>query len=428
MIYKNVFKTFFNVYDTSGNYHDGFIQNMDFSAYVDLTMLNDLSKTILDSFIYNEFSSRIVLSRWKNYMTYNPSLKRYEIDPRFYSNAVIALYVYLAKKEKFFNILTSDFRSLSANETETINYGQKATARNYGATLKTNVFDRVVVELSKGTETENRGTHTDTLNNGAHTDTERLGMYTNGETIGARSDSETIGSRSDSQTIGSRSDSETIGARSDSQTIGARSDGETIGSRTDSETRTEKDFPFDAVAFVNKGQTEVSKTQGAQTNSSSIGQQSNSSSIGAQNNSSSIGQQNNSSSIGAQNNSSSIGQQENTLTFGARVNTEEYGAQSNSTIYGAQENTRSYGKTTNETLGRTDTEAGASHSDSETVSARIDTKTRTKVILIDPEKYFEIQKELSEKNLYTLFSEAVNECFLNDCFEFQALENGGVII
>ena len=40
------------------------------------------------------------------------------------------------------------------------------------------------------------------------------------------------------------------------------------------------------------------------------------------------------------------------------------------------------------------------------------------VLIIAPEKYYKIQKELAEKNIYTLFSQAVNECFLNNCFDF----------
>lgn len=367
MIRNKLFKTYFDIYDTDGTFHGGFIQNFDLTAYVDFTMLNDLSAAILDAYVYNELSKRVVLDHWKKFLRWSEERKRFEIVPRFYTDATNALYVYLATKQKFFEVLETDFRSLSAQETETVNFGSKTTGRVYGEKAKTNVFDKVVVELSKGTETENRATHTDTETRGAHSDTETRDAYT---------------------------DSESIGTHTDSETRGAHTDNESKGAQTNSNTRTEKVFPFDAAAFVNDTQTEESGTNGAQSNSMAYGAQSNSTQYGAQSNS---------------------------TQYGEQEKTTAYGSQSNSTQYGAQENTRSFGKTTTETKTRTDTQTDGAHTDNETISAHIDTRTRTKVILLSPEKYFEIQKELSDKNVYTLFKQAIDECFLNDCF-FQALE------
>ena len=38
------------------------------------------------------------------------------------------------------------------------------------------------------------------------------------------------------------------------------------------------------------------------------------------------------------------------------------------------------------------------------------------------------QKELAEKNIYTLFSQAVDECFLNNCFDFSEHDRWGCIV
>lgn len=338
MLMNKVFKSFFNCYDTLGVLHTGFVQSLDLSAYTDLTMLNDLSSLIIDNYLYNELKNRVVLSRWKEYLVWDETTKRFIIKPDFYNEAVVAIYVYLAKQQKFFDILETDFRSLSAQESETVNFGSKLTSKVNGEKLKTNVFDNVVVELSKGTETENRGTHTDTENLGTHTDSETKGQYT---------------------------------------------DTENIGQQTNGSTKTDKIFPFDAVAFVNDTQSEETSTNGAQINSTQ---------------------------------------------YGAQSNSTIFGAQSNSNVYGAQENTRSFGKTTNETKTHTDTERHSAYTDNETVSAHIDSKTKTKVLILSPEKYFEIQKELAEKNIYTLFSQAVNECFLNDNFEFCECDKWGCIV
>ena len=356
MLMNKVFKTFFNRYDTSGVYHNGFIQSIDLTSYTDLTMLNDLSTAIIDSYLYNELCNRVVLDRWKKYLVWDETLKRFNIKPEFYTDAVVAIYVYLAKQQKFFEILETDFRSLSVQETETVNYGARTTIKGIGERLKTNVFDNVVVELSKGTETESKGTHTDTLSKGTHTDSENKGAHT------------------------------------DNESKGTYTDNENIGAQTNSNTKTDSIFPFDAAAFVNDTKSEESTTNGAQVNSTVHGAQANS------------------------------------MSYGAQANSTIYGAQENTNVYGAQENSKTYGKTTNETKTHTDTERHSSTSDNESISAHIDTKTRTKTLIISPEKYYEIQNELAEKNIYTLFSQAIDECFLNNCFDFSEHDKWGCIV
>jgi hypothetical protein len=464
MIGNKLFKNYFNRYDKNDVLHDGFIQSMNFSAYTDLTMLNDLSSVIIDSYLYNELKNRIMLSRWKKFLTWDETKKDFIIDPTFYTDAVVALYVYLAKSQKFFDILTANFSSLSATELEQINHGSRSTGRVYGEALKTNVYDKVTVELMRGTETENRGTHTDsksygahtdtethatytdTVNEGAYTDTETHAQYTETENKGLHTDTETKGAHTDTETKGAHTDSETRPTYTDTDNVGTHTDQENKGAQSNSTTTTNSVYPYDASAFVPDTKTEEGTSLGAQNNSTVYGAQVNSTVHGEQVVNKSFAQQVNTTQYAEQINTTGYGAQENTTThgqqqitnvngaqsqsnvYGAQEITNAYGAQSNSEIYGAQENTKSFGKTTNETKTRTDTETKGAHTDNETVSAFIDTKSRTKVILLSPDKYFEIQKELAEKNVYTLFAEAIDACFLNDNFEFQALEKWGCII
>lgn len=410
MIMKDVFKTYFDRYDTQGVFHTGFIQSIDLSSYVDFTFINDLSTAIVDSFLFNEFSNRVVLDRWKKYMKWDKDNKRFVIDPTFYTNSVNALYVYLAKSEKFFSILNTNFSTLSATEIETINHGARTGSKSYGAQTIGRDYDKVVIELMRGTETENKGTHTDTETLGAHTDTETHGTYT---------DTENKGSHTDTENHATYKDTENLGARSDSESLGQRIDSETVGAQTNGTTKTEKIHPFDALDFVDDTQSVESVSNGAQSNGKTTGAQANSSTTGAQTNETTYGAQQVTNIVGAQSNSN---------VYGAREITNIKGGQENSTVHGAQENTKTFGKTSNETKARADAETRGAHTDNESISAYIDTKNRTKVLILSPEKYYMILKEFADKNIYTLFADAVKDCFLSDVYTFQALENGGVIL
>ena len=392
MILKNVFKTYFDRYDTQGVFHNGFIQSIDLSSYVDFTFLNDLSTAIVDSYLFNEFSNRIVLDRWKKFMKWDTENKRFIIDPTFYTNAVNALFVYLAKSEKFYGILNTNFSTLSATEMETINHGARSGSKSYGAQTIGRDYDKVVVELMRGTETENHATHTDTQTKGQYTDVETNATYTDTENVGAHTETLDKDSFTDTENVGQRIDSETI------------------GSQTNSGTKTEQIHPFDANDFVDDTHTIENTTNGAQTNGTTQG---------AQTNSNVHGEQSETTSFSAQTNSN---------VYGAREKTNDFGEQETVTEYGAIENTKSFGKTSNETKARSDAETKGAHTDNESISAYIDTKTRTKVLILSPEKYYMILQELADKNIYTLFADAVNSCFLSDVYEFQALENGGIII
>ena len=85
-----------------------------------------------------------------------------------------------------------------------------------------------------------------------------------------------------------------------------------------------------------------------------------------------------------------IGSHKDTVTDKAHSDTD-------STI--AHTDTNTYGDVTNTTDER---------EDKNTIKTHTDTKTRTKVILIPPEKYYEIYKELLQHNVYDIMKECVN--------------------
>lgn len=96
----------------------------------------------------------------------------------------------------------------------------------------------------------------------------------------------------------------------------------------------------------------------------------------------------------------------------------------------AQTNTDTWGDTGTETAAREDTESVGQHTDTETRNQRTDTKTRaqredteeikaytdterhTRFIILSPDKYYAIQKELAELGVYELMRKAVEDTML----------------
>lgn len=83
------------------------------------------------------------------------------------------------------------------------------------------------------------------------------------------------------------------------------------------------------------------------------------------------------------------------------------GDETTETVHGAQTVTNTYGDTVSTTGSRTDERSEATHTD---------TRTTDKVVIMSPEKFFEIQKELSDIGAYSLMRDAVNECFCLEIF------------
>ena len=87
---------------------------------------------------------------------------------------------------------------------------------------------------------------------------------------------------------------------------------------------------------------------------------------------------------------------------------------------------------TDTTATRTDTDTVATHTDTNTygditnttdarkdtvkIKAHIDTETKTKVVILSPDKFFEIEKELINYGVYNLLLESVKHCFTIQAF------------
>jgi Tfp pilus tip-associated adhesin PilY1 len=119
-----------------------------------------------------------------------------------------------------------------------------------------------------------------------------------------------------------------------------------------------------------------------------------------------------------------------TTSSAARTDTDTWGDQETSTA--AREDTEgraSYTDTSTDaqhsdsssTQQYTDTSTDAQHTDTrstnakqdkQTIKAYVDTERHTKHIIISPEKYFAIEKELAEIGVYDLMKDAVKETML----------------
>lgn len=400
---EKTLKEYFNAKDTQGNTHNGFLTAMDFTG-LSIPILNEVTVSILDAYIFNRLSRCVAMSQWAEYLNYDKNTKEFRIDAQFYSDFVNALFVELIQADKFnTSVLKHDFTSISAKDLKKITFGEKTTNRHY---------DNVVVEITKGNDTEGTTARTDTHSELAHTDTETLGQHTNTESTTAHTDNLTVGSHTDTHKLGERIDSETLGARTDGETLGARSDTHSETAHTD--TITPSDTTTEHLRFALGGSVYNSDTKDTTTNtqvSNAYGATSGSSGIGQQINSSSIGEQENERTSGEQINMDMYGQQLNTNAYGATSKTDNLGAQENSTQYGAVSETDITGaQTITKTFGDENRETSA-RDDSEVIESRIDQEEHTKHVLISPEKYFEIEKELSDINAYTLFGDAVKRAF-----------------
>lgn len=309
----HILKDFYNMKDTTGTTHNGFLTAMNFTG-LQFDILNDVTISILDNYIYNRLSELIALKQWNDYLKWDPDVKERRIDATFYADFVSALHVELLTADKVnTDILKYNFTSISAKDLKKISFGEKVTDRNY---------DNVLIELKRNNDTEGTTARTDTHSSNQVTDT-----HTDANAI-------------------------------DTHGTTARTDHETPGTVT----TTGKVYPLGASAYVDDTQTIQSTTQSTME-------------------------------TGAQTVTDNIGQRQRTDVIGARQDTD---------ITGAQTLTKTYGDQTTETKEREDTE---------TIHAHIDNEEHTKHVIITPEKYFEIQRELASINAYTVLGDAVRRTF-----------------
>ena len=130
---KILFSRFFNAYDTGGTQHTGFFQNFDFSdTYSDLDILTDVVGSLLDAYLYNEYSKRYVVSTWAAYMTWDKTNKRYNIDADFYDDFVKAFCGHVLTAENFYQLTKFDWDECIEVIEKTLEYGNHVKTRERG--------------------------------------------------------------------------------------------------------------------------------------------------------------------------------------------------------------------------------------------------------------------------------------------------------
>lgn len=375
------FKHFFNCYDTVGQQHTGFLQSMDFSALEEsVTFLNELTWAFMDAYLYNELSESLVMRQWGRYMHYSRENERFEIMSTFYQDFVNAVAAKLMRAEKWYQLTKVDFTSLSATDIKTIQHGSKETQRDYGQDETTNVY----------------GQQQDTNIFGAREKTQRFGDLEETNIYG-KDETETVYGQKHSQLTHGQ---QTITKNYDAVVVSVKRDDDThiIGqTKTDTNTTTtNKLYPLGAVAYIDDTQSVVDDT-------TQTAQQSNIDQWGDQ-----------------------------TSNTAARRDEEGHASYMDTTLDNqhTDSETRKEHKDVHSIDQHTDVTEDATHTDTVTSAAHTDTKTRdarrdteqikaytdqethVKHIVISPEKYYQIEKELADIGVYDLMKDAVKETML----------------
>ena len=362
------FSDFFNAYDTVGTQHTGFLQSMNFTALLtDIPMLNELTIAFMDAHLYNELSESLVMRQWAKYMDYSKVNDRLEIFAQFYTDFVSALYAKLTKSEKWFELLETDFKSISVTELETINHGKKETEDQKGQGQRTNVYGADVMQKEYG-QTQDTNVY------GADVTQQEYGATQIATTYGATQ----LTKAYDKVTVD-------ITHGQDTHVIGA-------AHIATSNTTTNQIYPLGAADFVNDNKSVVSGTQdnNAQTNTDTYGNKKDE--TAARNDTESTIQHIDQEAELAHTDVTTKAEKTDTLTGSAHTDVE----------------TRAT---------RTDTVTDAQRTDTQTIKAYTDSISRVKHIVISPEKYFEIEKELADIGVYDLMLEAVKETMLLSVWE-----------
>lgn len=393
------FKHFFNTYDTVGTQHTGFLQSMDFSALEEsVTFLNELTWALMDAYLYNELSGSIVMRQWGQYMHYSRENERFEVVSTFYQDFVNAVAAKLIRAEKWYQLTKIDFTSLSATDIKTIQHGTKETQRDYGQDETTSVF----------------GQQQDTNVYGAREKTQRFGDFEE-TTIYGEDETETVyGQKSSQLEHGKQTTQTEHGAQTITKdydavvvTVERDQDSHTIGAattETDS-TTTNKLYPLGAAAYVDDTQaivdSETRTTQ--QINTDTWGDQ-----------------------------ETSTAARQDTEGHALYTDKEDKAAYMDATLELQHTDTATREEHTDihaidqhtdvtEDATHTDTVTSAAHTDTKTRDARRDTEqikaytdmeTHVKHIVISPEKYYQITKELADIGVYDLMKDAVKETIL----------------
>ena len=362
------FKDFFNAYDTEGTLHTGFLQAMDFSGLTsEVTFLNELTMAMMDAYLFNLFSGSMVMRQWGKYMEYSRENDRLEIFKGFYADFVNALGARLIRSDKFWQLTQTDFTSLSATDIKTIEHGTKETDLEYAQAQRTNVY-------GQAQKTNVYGIDETTNVYGQQQNTNAYGVAENTKVYGAQSTTKSY----DKVVV-------ELTRAQDTHQIGATH-------TANSSTTTNQIYPLGASAYVDDNKSTVSGTTdgNAQTNTDTWGKQTNETAARTDGESKLT-----------HTDTSTDAAHTDTITSGTHTDTE----------------TRAARTDTETDATRTDTTTDAAKTDKQTIKAYTDTERHTKHIILSPEKYFEIEKELADIGIYDLMAEAVKETMILSVWE-----------
>ena len=366
---------FFDVYDSEGQFHNGFLQSIDMSVYTDISFLNELTLNIMDGFLHNEIGNMLTSARWSKFLEWDKESKTYKINADFYTQATTSIYAYLLRGENLYTLTQTDFRSLSAQETEMIVYGQKEEIKNY---------DKVILSIERENDTTQYGAEQRTLAYGVHeTDTD-YGQNQRTLAYGAHETDTDYGQNQRTLVYGQTEKTNVNGARSETNTIGAQ---------TNTSTNINQTHPYDMQTFLDNTKDERTDVNGTRSDGHTATSYTDTETNTTHTDTDTVASHKDTVTDKAHTDTDTIASRKDTVTDKAHSDTD-------STI--AHTDTNTYGDVTNTTDER---------EDKNTIKTHTDTKTRTKVILIPPEKYFDIQKELLQHNIYDIMKECVKECF-----------------
>lgn len=386
------FKDFFNCYDTVGTQHNGFLQSMNFSALLtDVPFLNELTMAFMDAFLYNELSGSLVMKQWAQYMHYSRENERFEIMASFYQDFVNALTAKLIRAQRWYDLTQIDFQSLSATDIKTIEHGSKVTDYDYAQAQKTKQYgqDQVTTQYGQKQNTNAYGAQVEQSEYAQKQDTTVYGSGTQTKEFGATEKT----TAHDAVTIRKDYDRVVVDVTHDGN------DTHVIGAG--SSTATHKLYPLGAAAFVNDTQDETSSQQ--QTNTDSFAKVT-----------TDTGARVDVETTGAHDVKESAILHTDVVRDAEKTDTRTSGAHTDVVTEAAHTDTLTEAQHTDtETRGqRTDTETDAAKKDTTTIKAYTDTERHTKHIIISPEKYYAIEKELADIGVYELMRDAVRETML----------------
>ena len=366
---------FFDCRDENNVLHNGFLQSIDLSSYVDLTILNEITLNLMDSFIKNEIGKMITLGNWNCFLNWDETTKKFKINSEFYDSAKYSIYVYLCRSQRFFELLNTNFSSLSATETESVVYGQKETNNDY---------DRVVVSIERENDTTQYG---NTRKDFSFGNTRKDFSFGN-----TRKDF-SFGEKETETEFGNTRKDFSFGEKETETEFGNTRKDNTIGQQTNSSGTTNQTHPFDLNTFLDDTNSETSITNGTRQDTETTVTHTDTETIKAHTDTETTT---------AHTDTETIKARTDTETTTAHTDTETENAHTDTETENAHTDTNTYGDITNTTNARKDKTLIKTHTD---------TKTRTKTILISPDKYFEIMKELYSYNVYDILLQAIRDCF-----------------